>query len=285
MKFVLLVNLCSAAPIWIDQLATLKTKRSLADNAVPVSIRANTTVLDSLDDLNRSYNVIPLNHTDINYEGLAPYLKEQVDKYETNQFRAEAYGDPHFVIEQDNRKVCFDLYGDQNNEITLLEDARSGLKVWGTVKKRSTSQTIVFDQIHIVTPKGAHITSDGRETTVSGTNFAASRVRDFELAQSTNQVSLQISIGRFSKIKMQISTARHLTVSFVELKSINNRVSGIIGEFYRQQFSIEETEDGKTGSFTFGGFKMPVEQVRNGRRKNCWFLSPYQIRQLFGFKY
>ena len=148
--------------------------------------------------------------------------------------------------------------------------------------------------------KGAHIISTGSATQVSGTNSASGRVRDFELAQSENRVNLEISIGRQSKIKMAISTARvsvltlfsqfkktiqHLTVSFNQLKQITNRVSGIVGEFYRQQFSIEAETTDNNGVFTFGGYQLPVEKLKNGRRKNCWFLTPYQIRQLFGFKY
>ena len=107
--------------------------------------------------------------------------------------------------------------------------------------------------------QGAHIISNGRETQVLGTNTATSRLRDFELAQSDQQVDLTISIGKFSKIKMSISTARvrktfvknclskfqHLTVAFNQLKQITNRVTGIIGEFYRQEFSISGTEQEK----------------------------------------
>ena len=57
------------------------------------------------------------------------------------------------MIEQGDNKVCFDLYGDQNGEITLLADVRSGLRIWGKVKSREQSQTIVFEEIHVVTPK------------------------------------------------------------------------------------------------------------------------------------
>jgi len=282
MKFLifnLLLLTVHAAPLWMEQLSDIsRERRSLGLNDNNRTQQVEKVDFSSLAGLNRS-----LNHTDIRYDSLSPYVQHQVDSYEHNEahndFTAEAYGDPHFIIEQDDHKVCFDLYGDQNNEIELLADVRSGLRVWGTVKRREESGTIVFDEIHVVTPKGAHIVSNGRQTNVSGTNSPSARLRDFELVQSEQSIDLVVTIGRQSKIKMAISTARHLSVSFTQLKQITNRVSGIIGEFYRQQFSIIDN------TFTFGGYQFPVEQVKSGRRKNCWFLTPYQIRQLFGFKY
>ena len=160
MKFLffnLLLSSSESAPLWMEQLSDISRERrslGLTDDIDGINRTQQVETFDfsDLTGLNRS-----LNHTDIRYDSLSPYLQEQVDNYEHNvahnDFTAEAYGDPHFVIEQDDHKVCFDLYGDQNNEITLLADARSGLRIWGTVKRREESGTIVFDEIHVVTPK------------------------------------------------------------------------------------------------------------------------------------
>ena len=62
--------------------------------------------------------------------------------------------------------------------------------------------------------KGAHIVSNGRQTNVSGTNSASARPRDFELVQSEQSIDLVVTIGRQSKIKMAISTARVRELDF-----------------------------------------------------------------------
>ena len=55
---------------------------------------------------------------------------------------------------QGDEKICFDLYGDENMEMVLLDENRSGLKIWAKLKKRiQKQQTIVFDKIFIQTPK------------------------------------------------------------------------------------------------------------------------------------
>jgi len=258
------LSMVIAVPVWLEQLSNGLKQNEESSERVVRSLGLNRTLSSSLDDLGDDLGGLnrSLNHTDIRYNSLSPYLQQTVDNYERNQFRAEAYGDPHFVIEQGDSKVCFDLYGDQNGEITLLADVRSGLRVWGKVKTRQESQTIVFEEIHVVTPKGAHIISTGSATQVSGTNSASGRVRDFELAQSENRVNLEISIGRQSKIKMAISTARHLTVSFNQLKQITNRVSGIVGEFYRQQFSIEAETTDNNGVFTLGAISCRLRSLK-----------------------
>lgn len=190
------------------------------------------------------------------------------------------------------------MYGDENMEMVLLDENRSGLKIWAKLKKRiQKQQTIVFDKIFIQTPKKTLIKTDGKEVEISG----SSRFNpDFEIEQNINsngKIELKIFIGKSAFIKMEISRQRHLTVAFTEIESLTSKVSGIVGEFYRQKFTIEtvnknpgsETKvfpsSSETSTFTFGNFVEQVTRIQNGKRKNCWRLSPYQIRKIFGFKY
>ena len=115
----------------------------------------------------------------------------------------------------------------------------------------------------------------------------SSQSRDLNWASVEDQNGYFDGKSKCSNLVFSVLTKefQHLTVSFNQLKQITNRVSGIVGEFYRQQFSIEAETTDNNGVFTFGGYQLPVEKLKNGRRKNCWFLTPYQIRQLFGFKY
>lgn len=67
-------------------------------------------------------------------------------KYSYVLIKTLSISDPHFVIQSGNERICFDQYGLDGDDIVLLFDPLSGLKVTGkvfeTAEKKSLTLTM-----------------------------------------------------------------------------------------------------------------------------------------------
>ena len=76
----------------------------------------------------------PEEFDDLLYETLS---EQRFDVYaqDASDFFAEIYGDPHFVIQKGDSLLCFDQYGADQDNLTIIDDKENGLVLSGKILK------------------------------------------------------------------------------------------------------------------------------------------------------
>ena len=74
----------------------------------------------------------PEEFDDLLYETLS---EQRFDAYDSSDFFAEIYGDPHFVVQKGENLLCFDQYGEDGEILNLLEDNENKFLFSGKILK------------------------------------------------------------------------------------------------------------------------------------------------------